>query len=203
MKYLFILIFFTLPIISKADICNSKKRFCLSPNIKMGKASVESSDGTTVPAIDLYEVEVGASTSMRITSRSPWRLGFAAGYAFIRQSSEPADVNDLNFEGSQLNYGPLIEYMMPRFSILALFYLSSEFTFDKADSLGNDLIYHSESFPSFSLQAGYALTPKSYLGLQYKQITYTAETRAGRDNVLTGDEETTFTTIGLMYGWMF
>lgn len=175
-------------------------RIYLSAEAKGGLGSAGSGDGEVIESRNLYTY--GAQLILGYTL-SNFLVGASAEYNIWKQKTKPSKVDDTNMSGRQLNFSPVLGLGLGKFLLQARPQLFSKITLDKKNPSDQEVVFTSPSSQSYSVQLNYKLAGSSYIGVEYSNVTYTKTELDGEENKLDSDARPTFSSYGLVYGWMF
>lgn len=131
------------------------------------------------------------------------KAGLGVEYNFWMQLKDPADLGGTNAQGKEFSLAPVVGYDFGIFSLNLRYYLSSKYSFDKADSSGNKVAFLS---PKTSFAVDVKIPFKSgtpYIGLQYKKMKYGKTDVGGTESELASGNEMTTSSYGASVGFAF
>lgn len=159
-----------------------------------------SADNETIESRSAYVY--GGETVVGV-NLSSFLIGVAGEYNLWKQRTKPSEVSDTNTSGTQVNVAPVVGVTLGGFLLTFKPYLYSSFSFSKKDASGNELLFKSPSFPSYGIQLSYRLGKHSFVGVEYSKVEYKISVSDGQENTLSGDEKSTLSGMGLVYGFKF
>lgn len=174
------------------------KRFFFSIAAKGGMGTSSSEDEIFAESRDHFRYGGEASLGLRIGYIF---TGLTADYLIWSQRTDPDDVDETNMSGTQLNLSPILGLNFGPFIIMGRPILYSQFSSSEKNLAEEKVTYKTPAFPSYVLQINYKLAGRSYIGLEYTNVTY-KETETGSDESNL-DDEITYAGWGLIYGFVF
>ena len=171
----------------------------ISVGLKGSYGSNASDDGVTVKDRKFAAYGLDAILGLKW---SGFIVGGGFDYNMWRQLTSPSSVGNSNTQGKQINVTPVFGFQWQFVQLLGKYFWKSTYSLDKNDANGATISYGAPD-ASFALQARILSSGSSYLGLEYAAAKYEEVERAGRISKLAVGKEMKFSSIGLLYGWVF
>ena len=130
-------------------------------------------------------------------------IGAGLEYNLWKQLKDPTDLDGTNAQGTELSWGPTLGYNFGRFSLLGRYFLSSQYSLEKADSSGNKVSF-SKPKSSFSVECRIPFgsgTP--YIGLEYKSVQYGSVDSGSGSTTIPSGSELKISSFGASIGMAF
>ena len=174
--------------------------FHIDAALKLGNGSVESSDATTIPSTDMTVYGFEGSIAYKFMGVA---LGLNGDYSIQKQLTEPSEVSGVNSQGSSFLVSPIIGMGIGPIQLFAKLpkALSGEYELEQKNVYGHTTIYQEPDL--LALQVRFVNGPISYIGIEYKKLTFTKVSREGTEIELTESEQVKMSSISLLYGFHF
>jgi hypothetical protein len=181
-----------------ASDASRSSRFFFSIAAKAGTGASASEDEVFAESRDHFHYGAEASLGMRFGYLV---TGLTIDYLKWSQRTDPEEVDDTNMSGTQLNLSPILGLNLGPFILLGRPVLYSQLRPDQKNFADEKVSYESPEFGSYVVQLNYKLAGRSYIGLEYTNVTY-EDTVTGSDESKL-DDKITYAGWGLIYGFVF
>lgn len=171
-----------------------------SAALKAGFGSAVTTDTTSVPSTKMTSYAVDSSLGI---SMYGVLLGASGEYACVRQLTKTSSVSNINSQGTLKGVYPMIGYDFLMFRVLAKLpsALIGEYTFDKKNASGQEVIY--KDAKELGFQLNFKSSPITFWGLEYQSLKFKKALVAGTESTLTDAKQFKIKSYSILYGFFF
>lgn len=167
---------------------------------KVGYGSIETENKTTIPKTQMaiYGMDVNAGLKF-------WGLllGVGGEYSLYKQITKPADVSNVNSQGTLKTLAPIVGFDIFRFRLIGKFITPfiADYTLDKKNSSGKEVIYKDPKITSIQLH--YKLSRFTFFGAEYQGLKFKKEDQGGSESTISDTRKPNFESYALLLGLYF
>lgn len=168
--------------------------------VKGVKGSSSSDDNKYVKGRDL--LMYGGDMMLGVTSGN-FVLAAAGEYNLWNQRTKPSEVSNTNMSGTQVNVGPALGMSFGRFLLLGKYYAYSKMNLTRKNIDDETVAYTTPSMESFAVQLSMRMSRRTFVGVEYGQVTYKKYQQDGSETKFKADERIKFGGWGVLCGIKF
>ncbi len=167
-------------------------------NLKLQHGTLGSNDGS----VKKRKVNSIGAEAIGGINLGPLILGAGAEYSKLFQMTDPDDVSDTNLSGGITQFSGVAGFAFGKLCLLGKYYFKSSLSLDQKSPADEKVQYLSPD-ASYGISILYRPGGRSFWGIDYNNINFSKEDRAGTTNNFSADETMNLSTFGISYGFMF